>query len=143
MAWRLCGRATGCAGCAGLPPALLNWRAIGSACVSKAEVRAHLAARRGALLQRSAELRERLALHGHALRPVAQWADRVQTGWRWLHAHPWVPVLAAIALAAYRPRRAWTWLLWAWRGWRGWRRWTALWARSVMGVRGPKSRWSA
>lgn len=94
--------------------------------MSRADARARLVARREALLQRSAQLRERLALRGQTLQPALQWAERVRSGWHWLHAHPWVPVISAFVVAAYRPRRAWALLLLAWRGWRRWR-WLSSW----------------
>ncbi|TSE26871.1 YqjK-like protein [Tepidimonas sediminis] len=87
-----------------------------------AGAQARLAARRAALLQRSAELRERLALHAAALEPALAAADSVREGWRWLRAHPWVPLAAAGVLLLRRPRRLFGLVLLAWRGWRLWRR---------------------
>lgn len=106
-------------------------------------LRERLAARRQALLQRSAELRERLSREAQALQPAADGVDRVRAGWRWLRAHPWVPVAGAFALALYRPRRAWAALWLVWRGWRWWRRIEPLWAR-VTGRASPRaSGWPA
>lgn len=81
-----------------------------------------LAVRRAALLQRSAELRERLAWHGVALQPAFVAADGVRAGWVWLRAHPWLPLVAAGAVVLWRPRRLLTLAVLAWRGWRLWRR---------------------
>ncbi|MDM7464234.1 MAG: YqjK family protein [Tepidimonas taiwanensis] len=106
-------------------------------------LRERLAVRHQALLQRSAELRERLSREAQVLRPAADGVDRVRASWRWLRAHPWVPVAAAFALALYRPRRAWATLWLVWRGWRWWCRVKPLWAR-VTGRASPRaSGWPA
>lgn len=93
------------------------------------DARARLAARRRALQQRSAELRERLALHGEALAPAFGWADRAREGWRWMRAHPWVPLAGAALLVLRRPRVLWRGAWLAWRGWRVWQRYGPLWRR--------------
>jgi hypothetical protein len=94
--------------------------------VAGTDRRTRLAARRQALLQRSGELRERLALQGRALQPAFGWADQAREGWRWLQAHPWVGLVAAAVLVWRRPRAVWrgAWLVW--RGWRLWQRWAPL-----------------
>ncbi|MCS6811808.1 MAG: YqjK family protein [Tepidimonas sp.] len=83
---------------------------------------ARLAVRRAQLLQRSAELRERLAHHGAGLQPAFEAADGMRRAWRWLRAHPWLPALGLALLLARRPRRVLAWGMLAWRGWRAWRR---------------------
>lgn len=97
------------------------------------EARQRLAARRQALQQRSTELRERLAMHGAALAPAMDWADRAREGWRWMRAHPWVPVAGAAVLLLRRPRMVWRGVWWMWRGWRLWQRY-AIWL-DALGVR--------
>lgn len=78
-----------------------------------------LARRRAALVQRSGELRERLAWHAQGLQPAFEAADHLRRGWRWLRAHPGWVLLGATVLLWRRPRRV---LSWAWLGWRLWRR---------------------
>ena len=91
------------------------------------------------LLQRSAELRERLALHGAALQPALAAADSVRAGWRWLRAHPWLPLAAAGLLAWRRPRRLLGLARLAWRGWRLWRRVPPRWRGWLAGRMGAGS----
>jgi hypothetical protein len=78
--------------------------------------------RQQALLLRSATLRSQLAAQGRLLQGPLALADRLRGGWRWLRAHPEVPVAAVVALAVLRPRRAWRWAQRAWWGWRVWQR---------------------
>jgi hypothetical protein len=75
------------------------------------------------LLQRSGELRQQFAQHSQALQGPLAVADQVHAGWRWLRAHPEVPLAAAAVLVVLRPRRAWRL---AWRVWTGWRLWRSL-----------------
>lgn len=79
--------------------------------------RTALALRQQVLLLRSTELRARLVIDGAALqRPLAV-VDRLHDGWRWLSAHPEVPIAAVVVVAVLRPRRAWRWGLRLWSGW--------------------------
>ena len=81
-----------------------------------------LAHRQQRLLVRSSELRSQFARDAQVWKQPLALADRVRAGWRWLRAHPEVPLAAAAMLVVLRPRRAWRliWRLWA--GWRFWRR---------------------
>lgn len=78
---------------------------------------AALLERQHRLLRRSTELRGRLAADAVVLRRPLALADRVREGWRWLRAHPEVPLAALVVVAVLRPRRAWRWGLRAWSGW--------------------------
>ena len=81
-----------------------------------------LAQRQLRLLVRSSELRSRFARDAQVWQQPLALADQVRAGWRWLRAHPEVPLAAAAVVVLLRPRRAWrlVWRLWA--GWRLWRR---------------------
>jgi hypothetical protein len=82
--------------------------------------RQNLAARRAALLLRSAQLREQLAGHAQAFRPAVLVADRVRTGTQWLQRNPAWALLGAAALAGMtvvRPRATWRLAARAWSGW--------------------------
>ena len=70
---------------------------------------AALLERQHRLLLRSTELRGRLAADAVVLRRPLALADRVREGWRWLRAHPEVPLAALVVVAVLRPRRAWRW----------------------------------
>lgn len=74
------------------------------------------------LLVRSSELRSQFAHHAVAWQSPLALADKVQAGWRWLRAHPELPLAAALVVLVLRPRRVWRlgWRLWA--GWRLWQR---------------------
>lgn len=74
------------------------------------------------LLLRSTELRLRFAGEVQVITPPLRLADRVHTGWRWLRAHPEVPLLAVAVVVVLRPRRALHWGLRLWAGWRTVRR---------------------
>ena len=84
---------------------------------------AALQQRQRQLLVRSSDLRGRLAADARVLRRPLALADRVREGWRWLRAHPELPITAAVVVAVLRPRRA---LRWSWRAWAAWRRWRRL-----------------
>lgn len=84
---------------------------------------APLAQRQQALLQRSAALRRQFAQEAQALRAPLGFADRLLAGWRWLRAHPEVPLAAGVVLVVMRPRRAWRL---GWRAWSAWRLWQKL-----------------
>ena len=71
------------------------------------------------LLVRSTELRLRLAEDAVALRRPLALADRVRDAWRWLWAHPELPLTALVVVALMRPRRVWRW---GWQAWFAWRR---------------------
>ncbi|MDM7456672.1 MAG: YqjK family protein [Tepidimonas sp.] len=101
--------------------------------MAAADAHDRLAARRHALQQRSAELRERLAMHSAALAPAIGWADRAREGWRWLRTHPWVPLAGAVVLVLRRPRMVWRGGWWVWRAWRLWQRYSPWLSR--VGVR--------
>ncbi|MEW6694075.1 YqjK-like protein [Tepidimonas thermarum] len=102
------------------------------------DLRERLAARQHTLQQRSAELRERLAGHAVALAPAFTWADRARDGWRWVRAHPWVPLALTGVLVLRRPRLLWRGLRLSWRGWRLW----LLYGGMVRGWRaGAGGRW--
>ncbi len=79
---------------------------------------AALAQRQRLLLARSSELRVVLAADGAVLQRPLELADRVHQGWRWLAAHPEVPLAALVVVAVLRPRRALRWGLRLWTGWR-------------------------
>ena len=82
-----------------------------------------LAQRRQQLQDRSAVLRDQLAVDAQVLRTPLALADQVRRGWRWLKANPqWVGVAVAV-LVVWRPRRL-AWL--AGRLWAGWRLWQRL-----------------
>jgi hypothetical protein len=85
--------------------------------------RAALVRRQQQLLVRSSELRGQLARDAQVWQPPLALADQVHAGWRWLRAHPEVPLAAAAVLLVLRPRRA---LRWGWRLWSGWRLWLRL-----------------
>lgn len=74
------------------------------------------------LMLRSAELRSQFAKDAQAWQQPLALADQVRAGWRWLCAHPELPLAAALVVVVLRPRRAWRlgWRLWA--GWRLWQR---------------------
>ncbi|WP_158219962.1 YqjK family protein [Ideonella sp. A 288] len=76
-----------------------------------------LAVRQRALLLRSAQLRAQFAADVQLLAPPLRLVDQVQAGWRWLRAHPAVPVALLVSLAVLRPRRALRWGLRLWWGW--------------------------
>lgn len=88
---------------------------------------AALARRQRLLLVRSSELRGQFARHAQPWQQPLALADQVHAGWRWLRAHPEVPLAAAAVLVLLRPRRAWRmgWRL-GWRLWTGWRLWQRL-----------------
>lgn len=89
---------------------------------SRADRMAALARRQQGLLLRSADLRGVLAHDLRTLHTPLAMADRVQAGWRWLRAHPELPLAAAATVLVLRPRRAWRWGLRVWWGWRSWQR---------------------
>ncbi|WP_185970035.1 YqjK family protein [Tepidimonas alkaliphilus] len=95
-------------------------------------LRAHLAARRAQLLQRSAELRERLALHAAGLQPAFSAVDTLRGGWRWLRRHPWLPLALGVWWMARRPRRVGALAMLAWRAWRSWQRLPPRWRRRLI-----------
>lgn len=83
-----------------------------------------LARRQQRLLVRSSELRNDFALHAQVLRQPLALADQVHSAWRWLRAHPELPLAAVGVVLLLRPRRS-LGLLWR-LGWRlvaGWRLW--------------------
>lgn len=81
-------------------------------------------ARRAELQQRSAVLRERLAVHAVATQPLFGMAEKMRETGRFIQRHPWLPLVLAVALVLRRPRSA---LRWAWKGWAVWR-WAKTWA---------------
>lgn len=83
---------------------------------------ARLAQRQQQLLLRSQRLRTEFGQELQRLQPPLRLADRVQAGWRWLRAHPELPLGATLAVVVLRPRRAWRWGLRLWWGWRSWQR---------------------
>jgi len=78
--------------------------------------------RQQALLRRSAELRQALALQTNVLRTPLALADRLRDGWHWLREHPELPLTAAAVLLVLRPRSAWRWSQRLWWGWHALRR---------------------
>ncbi len=83
-----------------------------------------LAQRQQRLLVRSSELRGEFALHAQVWRQPLALADQVHSAWRWLRAHPELPLAAVAFVLLLRPRRS-LGLLWrlGWRLWAGWRLW--------------------
>lgn len=79
-----------------------------------------IARRRGALLARSAALRERFA-DAAALHHPFSLADRARDALRWVRGHPQVLLAGAAAFAVARPRRVLAWSLKLWGAWRLWR----------------------
>ena len=82
-----------------------------------------LVRRQHELLRRSGELRHQFAQEARAWQRPLEMADQVHAGWRWLRAHPEVPLGAAAVLVVLRPRRAWRL---GWKLWTGWRLWRSL-----------------
>lgn len=78
---------------------------------------ATLAARKQALLIRSAELRVLMTQHARELQPPLALADQAMAATQWLRSHPQWVAGALLLLAVWRPRRA---LGWASRLWWGW-----------------------
>lgn len=78
---------------------------------------ATLAARKQALLIRSAELRVLMTQHGRELQAPLAVADQAVAATQWLRAHPQWVAGALLLVAVLRPRRA---LGWASRLWWGW-----------------------
>jgi hypothetical protein len=79
---------------------------------------ARIAERRAELVARSAAQRADLGELCHAwYRPLAI-VDQGMAVWRFLRAHPALPVGLGVAFAVARPRRA---LKWLGRGWSLWR----------------------
>ena len=74
--------------------------------------------RQQALLRRSAELRQALALQTNVLQTPLALADRLRESWRWLRGHPELPLAAGAILLVLRPRGAWRWGHRLWWGWR-------------------------
>lgn len=83
------------------------------------------------LLVRSGELRRQFAQDTQAWQQPLAVADQVQAGWRWLRAHPEVPLAAVAVMALLRPRRVWRL---GWRVWAGWRLWQRVQARLPVGL---------
>lgn len=83
------------------------------------------------LLVSSAELRLRMRAQAAGLQRPLALADRVRDGWRWLQAHPELPLAAIAVVALLRPRRAWRWGVRAWFGWRTVQRLRRRWAAIV------------
>ena len=82
-----------------------------------------LQSRQQRLLVRSSELRSQFARDAQAWQQPLALADQVRAGWRWLRAHPEVPLGVLAVLVVLRPRRAWRL---GWRLWAGWRLWQRL-----------------
>jgi hypothetical protein len=89
---------------------------------------AELAQRRAMLLARCAVLRERLGGEMATFGRPLSWADQALAAVRWLRAHPLVPAGAAAALALWKPRRAWRWLVRGFGLWRAWRSARGAWS---------------
>ena len=73
-----------------------------------------------------ASQRADFARHAAGLAPAFALADRARNGVAWLRRHPALPVAAAAALVAARPRAVWRWArrgFAVWRVARGARRW--------------------
>ena len=87
------------------------------------EHRAALLRRQQALLQRSEGLRQQFATEAQAWQRPLALADQVRAGWRWLRAHPEVPLAAGLVLVVLRPRRMGRL---AWRVWSAWRLWAQV-----------------
>lgn len=78
------------------------------------------------LLTRSAELRVQLAQQAQVFRGPLALVDQARTIFHRLVANPVWPLLAALALLAWKPVRALSWasrLWWAWRGYQELRLW--------------------
>lgn len=78
------------------------------------------AVRRGQLIERSAQLRQRLAEHSLGVARVCAVADRVGDGAQQVRAHPEWVFGGVLALVALKPRRIWRWGRVALVGWRTW-----------------------
>jgi len=86
--------------------------------------RLELALTRERLLERSADVRERVAVQSAALLPALALGDRVRDVAYWLRTHPALAVSAFVVVVVVRPRIVWRWSLRAWSAWRfvrGWR----------------------
>lgn len=77
-----------------------------------------LARRRGALLARSAALRNEFAGSAEVLRAPLDTADRIRDGLHWVRAHPYLLLGGAAAILVARPRRALAFSLKVWGAWR-------------------------
>jgi hypothetical protein len=78
------------------------------------------------LQQDSQRLRDELAQHARGVAPVATAVDAARTGWRWLKAHPMVPVLLVTTVVVAKPALVWRVGKGAWAGWEAWKRWRHL-----------------
>lgn len=87
------------------------------------ERRRALAVRQRLLLVRSTETRAELATQAAVLRTPLALADMVVGAWRWLQAHPQLPLAAGAVLLVLRPRRVFRWGM---RGWWAWRQFQRL-----------------
>jgi len=83
------------------------------------------------LLVRSGELRSQFVQDARVLQQPLALADQVQAGWRWLRAHPELPLAAVAVVALLRPRRVWRL---GWRLWAGWRLWQRVQVRLPAGL---------
>lgn len=70
----------------------------------------------------SERLRVKATTYAAGLAPAFTAAETVRAGWRWLKAHPAVPVGLAVALMVARPAAAWRWGRRAWLGWKTFQR---------------------
>jgi hypothetical protein len=98
--------------------------------ISRAQARQQ---RRWHLQQQSADLRQRLTQHAHALEPVWVWAERTRAGAMWLRRHPWVALGVGVGLLWRRPREVLRW------GTRVWGVWQTL--QRAKGTLGGLQRW--
>ncbi|MDR2838931.1 MAG: YqjK-like family protein [Azonexus sp.] len=80
-----------------------------------------LAERRGALSERIAAQRERLAQHATGIERLCAGGDVALHGVDWLKQHPVTAGLASFAIVLLRPRRAFRWVKRGFFLWRGWR----------------------
>lgn len=78
------------------------------------------------LQAQSRALREELVQHARGVEPVFKAADAVATGWRWLKAHPMVPVAVVAVVVVVKPALVWRVGQGAWVGWKAWQRWRPL-----------------
>ena len=71
--------------------------------------RLELALARERLLERSADVRERVAVNPAALLPALALGDRVRDVAYWLRTHPALAVSAFVVVVVVRPRTVWRW----------------------------------
>jgi hypothetical protein len=88
--------------------------------------RYELALTRQRLLERSSELRERVAIQSAALTPALEMGDRVRDIAYWARTHPALVVSVVVVVAVVRPRTTWRWTLRVWGAWKFVQRWRIL-----------------